>query len=403
MCPPLIKGGVFAAAAGHLSQVIRHPLRSHPPARIGRLATSQMIVALCLLGTSMVAVERTEGPLSCPMGRQYWLGFPHGYDPAKTYWLVAAAHGAGGTGEQMRSWQMPGPRTDYIVVAPSYPGNQKDGFYQTLGGGSDTQLIGLFQQLKTKYHLRDQLFLYGFSGGAQFSHRFAMAHPELVVGCSAHSGGSWGPEVAKGAMGIPMFFSCGLDDIQPSVPGALPRIEEAERYFTSVLQKTMFVKLRYWEGMAHQPSPEIPRLTAELFELSTTGLYPHQRIAVDAEITHIDELIASGGFAEAKRALAALPKIKLPPNVPKKPNWATLPEAERTAQRATFVKAGIGGLSALKRDFWIDDRNENQDGWTESPVAKSALQQRFRAWLTDYVAERVTKVQAGLKQAVARP
>jgi pimeloyl-ACP methyl ester carboxylesterase len=352
----------------------------------------------CLLGVLACfgeAVDRTEGPFTCPLGRQYWLGFPHGYDPGKTYWLVAAIHGAGGDGDGMKTWQMSGSRTDYLVVAPSFPGNAKEGFYQGLGGQSDTQLIGLFQQLKTKYHLHDQLFLDGFSGGSQFAHRFAMAHPQLVVGCSAHSGGTWGPEIAKAAVGVPMFFSCGLDDIDPSIAGALPRILEAERYFNGLVEKGMFVKVRYWQGFAHRPCPDAKPLIADLFELATTGLFPHQRVVVDAELARIDGLITAGDFAGAKRALAALPKIKLPANVAKQPSWAALSAEQQAEQRTAFVKAGIGGLSALKRDFWIDERNENQDGWNENLAARAAMQQRYRAWIVEPCATREALIKAG--------
>jgi hypothetical protein len=116
-----------------------------------------------------------------------------------------------------------------------------------------------------------------------------------------------------------MFFSCGLDDIERSVPGALPRILDAENYFNALVEKGMFVKLRYWQGFAHRPCPDAKPLIADLFELATTGLFPHQRIVVDAELARIDSMIAAGDVAGAKRALAALPKMKLPANVAKKP------------------------------------------------------------------------------------
>jgi hypothetical protein len=48
------------------------------------------VVLLFITTSNITAVERVEGPLKCAMGRDYWLGFPHGYDPQKTYWLVAA-------------------------------------------------------------------------------------------------------------------------------------------------------------------------------------------------------------------------------------------------------------------------------------------------------------------------
>jgi poly(3-hydroxybutyrate) depolymerase len=356
---------------------------------------SLVLAALIVIGPAAArlhAVERTEGPLTCPMGRQYWLGFPHGYDPDKTYWLVAVAHGAGGTGDSMKSWQMAGPRTDYIVVSPSYPKSEAEGYFQGLGGNADAQLIGLFKALHAKYKLHDQVFLYGFSAGSQFSHRFTMVHPELVVGCSAHSGGSWGPHVNPAAMGVPMAFSCGLNDVQPSVPGALPRVEEAQKYFALMQQQGMCAKLRYWEGVGHSKSRGSDEMTAEAYELATTGLFPHQRTAIDAELAKVDALITADDVTGAKRAILALAKFKLPPVKPKTPKLASLTPDELTAQRAEFVASGVGGASKLGRDIWIDDRNENQDGWMENPTSRTALQARYRDWMKDQVAGRLAKI-----------
>ena len=338
-----------------------------------------VIIGLLSFYSSLCAVERTVGPLKCSLGRDYWLGFPHGYDEKKTYWLVVAVHGAGGTGEGMKGYSFPGPRDDYIVVAPSFPINAKEGYYQVLQGNSDVQLIKLFQELKVKYPLQDKLFLYGFSGGSQYSHRFTMAHPEVVVGCSAHSGGSWGPEINKKAMGIPLFFSCGLDDTSPSVAGALPRIEEAEKYFTQIQASGMLAKLRYWQGIEHSPGPKIPQITAECYELATTGLFPKQRQAWDEERKKIEGLIAQGSIDEAKKVLRTLQKYKFPMPGPKLPTWMSLNPQQQEEQRNIFIELGIGGKSKLGRDIWINDSNENEYGWNESPGSRAAQSQGQRS------------------------
>ncbi len=343
-----------------------------------------VIIGMCYFYSPLHATERTTGPFKCSQARDYWLGFPHGYDEKKTYWLVVAVHGAGGNGDSMKGYSFPGPRDDYIVVAPSFPDGKQEGYYQLLQGNSDVQLIKLFQELKGKYRLHDQLFLYGFSGGSQYSHRFTMTHPAIVVGCSAHSGGSWGPEINKKAMGIPLFFSCGLDDTSPSVPGALPRIEEAEKYFTQIQASGMLAKQRYWQGIEHSPGPQggkvtIGLLTAECYELATTGLFPKQRQAWDEERKKFEGLIAQGSIEEAKKFLRTLQKYKFPMPGPKIPTWISLNPQQQVEQRKIFIEMGIGGKSKLGRDFWINDSNENEYGWNESPGSRAAQSQGQRS------------------------
>lgn len=343
------------------------------------------LLLLLLLALSCWGVERHEGPLSCPMGREYWLGFPNGHDAARTYWLVVAVHGAGGKGDGMKSFTLTGTQDDYLVVAPSFPlGNP--GYYQVLGGGADQQLIGLFKQLQTRFKLRPRLFLYGFSGGAQFAHRFTMAHPDLVIGVSAHSGGTWGPALNPKASTIPLALSCGLDDIKPSTSGDAPRIVEADGYFQQVLKGGYCAKLRYWEGVGHNPAAPIKDLTAECYDLATTGLYPSQRAEADQAFKAIDELLQAGKSAEAKAAIAALPKLVLPALKRKAPARSLLPAAEQSNQRAAFVAAGIGGKSGLNKDFWIDDRNENEAGWNDSRKAMEFRATITRYWLTERAA-----------------
>jgi hypothetical protein len=48
--------------------------------------------------------------------------------------------------------------------------------------------------------------LHGFSGGSQFTHRFAMLHPKLVCGVSAHSGSTWATD-GYGEFSL-MYFVC---------------------------------------------------------------------------------------------------------------------------------------------------------------------------------------------------
>jgi poly(3-hydroxybutyrate) depolymerase len=166
------------------------------------------------------------------MGRDYYLFTPDKIDPGITYWLVVEVHGYGGQGSLgsgVREWA---DRNDCIGVAPSFPNEG----YQLLGKDSDRQLIGIFQKLQNQYKLHDKLFIYGHSGGAQFSHRFALKYPQLVIGCCATSAGTWATGAGYGdlpemAASLPFAISCGERDTGFAAPGMpMNRITWARRF-----------------------------------------------------------------------------------------------------------------------------------------------------------------------------
>jgi poly(3-hydroxybutyrate) depolymerase len=113
---------------------------------------------------------------------------PKKFDPAKTYWVVAGIHGAdhrsrGACG--MAGWA---DKKDVIVISPQYP---KDSGYQNCYPKNQDRLIKLFKDVQKKYKVHPKMFIYGYSGGSQFAHRFVLYRPEYVCGVSSHSGGSW--------------------------------------------------------------------------------------------------------------------------------------------------------------------------------------------------------------------
>ena len=153
-----------------------------------------LLAALLLLSSAGAVAEE---PAKDGMGRDYWLYPPKRVEPTRTYWLVVGVHGMGGTGRGaggIASWAT--RRDDCLVVGPTFP---SDG-YQFLLKDSDRQLIELAAALAKRHRLHPKAYLVGFSGGAQFVHRFAHAHPGRVVGYAAHSAGSWS---TGGAWGDP--------------------------------------------------------------------------------------------------------------------------------------------------------------------------------------------------------
>ena len=82
----------------------------------------------------------------------------------------------------------------FTIVAPLFE-KQRFGKYQQLDANpdqvaADKAMIALVDSLSDRFGIGDRnTALFGFSGGAQFAHRFAMLHPERVSAAVAVSAG----------------------------------------------------------------------------------------------------------------------------------------------------------------------------------------------------------------------
>lgn len=96
--------------------------------------------------------------------------------------------------EQLTGWATLADRLGLALVAPHFGEVDHQG-YQRLAAragepSSDIALLRLLDRLRTDGRLRSgPVYLFGFSGGAQFVHRFAMAHPEVSAGVIVASAG----------------------------------------------------------------------------------------------------------------------------------------------------------------------------------------------------------------------
>ena len=263
---------------------------------------------------------------------------------------------------------------DCIVVCPTFPNG-----YQGLMYGSDDQLIGLHTELSKSIKLHEKMFVAGFSGGAQFAHRFALKHTNMVIGCAAHSAGSWATGDLPGdlkvtptaADSVPIVFSCGMMDTAKSVPESpFTRIDWAHQFEKQLLATHAYYKCGYWPNVGHNASPGSNSLTNELFRLSITGLHAPQLEQVGRLIDPIEVMIRSGNLEKAKAKIIALPS----------------------------------DFSALRNKWDISKLPSSAAaGWHENPQMVAELAKRADAFIAEKVTEFTARVSFAGKAPVPKP
>lgn len=293
-------------------------------------------------------IRAREEKRTCPMDREYFVYTPDVMDAGKTFWLVVGVHGYRSNGKgagRMSGWIDKG---NVIVVGPSFPNEG----YQGLGKDSDRQLIDIFKLLQKEFRLHPKFFIAGFSGGSQYAHRFALAHPELVIGCAAHSGGTWADQINAKAIKVPFAISCGENDTAKSFPEAtFGRIDGFRDFVGRMSRSPFYFKARVWPGVGHQASPGSAQMTEECFNLSTTGMSPEPLGALKAEVQKIEEAMAAGRYGEGIAGIRKLAPLNATP-VPLVSN------ASESNQGNSFP--GI---------------KEDANGWRVAPAGKAALEE----------------------------
>ena len=245
------------------------------------------ILLLILLSVSLQAAETT---LPDSDGLTNYLYTPTEKPlEGKTYWLVVGVHGAGGNGKGAAGAAYFAKEfDDVIVLGPSFNQPKRDpnqprsttmprDIFQMAGPSHEAKLTQLIAEIAKTWKLHPKFMLHGFSAGAQFSHRYAFKHPELVAAVSAHSGGSWAQldgddKINPLAKNIPFAVSCGEDDKGTGGPPGTPtRIEGAHRFYANLQTLGFTVEFKTWPGIGHTFDPGLMPMAKALLEKVRSG------------------------------------------------------------------------------------------------------------------------------------
>lgn len=173
-------------------------------------------------------------------GLPCWLALPRWIAPGAA--PLVAVHGIHRQPEtQARAFAARAAAQGKIVIAPLFDAAEWPRYQQVvLGGRADLALLDLMQELRLAGIVRARrMSLSGYSGGAQFAHRFAMLYPHLVETLTVTAAGwytfpeavpypyglgvskghpRWGPRIAVGLdafLSLPINVCVGTADNMP--------------------------------------------------------------------------------------------------------------------------------------------------------------------------------------------
>jgi predicted esterase len=258
----------------------------------------------------LCGLQAKEEILKDKQGMDCFVYLPDALDPAVTYQLVVGVHGAGGKGNGAAGLKDWAKRGDVIVIGPSFE-TKGERPYQNGDGIHAEKLIDLFETLKKSYKLRDRMFLHGFSGGCQFTHRFTMLHPKLVCGLSAHSGGSWATdgfgEISNAVKDIPFVISCGEKDTAKSFPEALYTRLEWYGRFAQEMEKRKFCYLgATWPNVGHSICEGAWDQMKQCFQITTglPGASATEQVAISPNWKNLDPKLSKAPATTAPKPAA---------------------------------------------------------------------------------------------------
>jgi predicted esterase len=207
-----------------------------------------------------VAAERfrlsvpAESPLNPVVCFEVYVpdGLPSGHP---VLLLVPGCNGKGGEFLDSREWTDFADREGAVLLAPTFRTNlreirERSGYYYP-GIWSGKAVLDALEELQRRVPIRmDKIFVFGFSAGAHFAHRFALWRPDRVGAFVAYSAGWWDfPD--ERLKTVPALILCGEDD---------PRLNASLAFAQKGLVLGCPWIWRSYPGTGHELTEEVTRM-----------------------------------------------------------------------------------------------------------------------------------------------
>jgi len=188
---------------------------------------------------------------------EYYLFLPSSYVPEKEWPLFVGVHSFGGDGTQcLEMWQGYAESEGFVLLCPSLA-DENGGWYVDEG---EKNLNKIIRQVQDDCRVQKQVFLAGFSAGAEFVQAYAFNHPRSVKAVAILSSGNY-YEPSSASQNIPIIVVIGDQDNPISLQSA--------QLFSELLEQNDYsVELDILPGVGHEITPQALELTIRLFNRS---------------------------------------------------------------------------------------------------------------------------------------
>lgn len=189
---------------------------------------------------AQAAPQLLERFLGSDASQRYLIQLPSGYRADKKYTVFIAIHWYTGTAEQqVNEWKFYANKEKYILLCPQFA----DG-YQLFQQNEDKKLIEIIKELEQEFHVgRGMVFLVGYSGGAQFAHRFAFRHCAYIRAVCVLAAGEYDSlPFSSQARKVKYFVAAGEED---------PRFKSTKRFYLGLKNNGYDVVFKSFPGVGH--------------------------------------------------------------------------------------------------------------------------------------------------------
>jgi predicted esterase len=185
---------------------------------------------------------------------EYYLFLPSSYSPETDWPLFVGIHGSGRDGTQcLKMWQSYAESEGFVLVCPSL-GDEHGGWYVDEG---ERDLDEILRQVRKDCRVQKQIFLAGFSAGAEFAQVYALDHPKSIKAVAILSSGNY-YEPSSALKDTSFLIVIGDQDNSISV-------KNAQVFADFLEQKEYSVELDILPGVKHEITPQAEELTIRLY------------------------------------------------------------------------------------------------------------------------------------------